>query len=210
MNLVNQSVRLMNYTPDPLETIEMCGRICYKSEKTPAPEHITKIRTEEFIRRLINRGHESVLEHVTFTFHLVTSRGVSHELVRHRTGIAFSQESTRYCNYNRHMEFIIPNCKSIDMNDYIVDCQMVEDTYKDWIDKGISPQFARTILTNGLKTEIFMTVNVRELRHILKLRLDKAAHPDMIQLMELLVEELQAKCKDVYRVLFSDITEKEK
>lgn len=202
MNIINQSVRLVNYTPAPLETIEQCGRVCYKSTTCAVPDHMKRIKTEEFVTNIIRRGHESVLEHVSFTFHIVTSRGVSHELVRHRTGIAFSQESTRYCNYNRSMNFIIPSEK-IDMDEYIKSCQDIENLYRKWIDNGISPQNARVLLNHGLKTELFMTVNARELRHIFKLRLDYAAHPDMRFLMNLLVESI--KDKEFFNVLFSDV-----
>lgn len=208
MRLVNQSATLITYTPHMLETIEQCARICYKSESsTNVPSHLKRLKTEEFISKIIRNGHESVLEHATLTFHLKMSRGVSHELVRHRIGTAFSQESTRYCDYNKgEMEFILPSAQDAKMIEaYIENCKLVEATYKELRNKGVSPQHARSVLSNGLKTELYFTANVRELRHILKLRLDKKAHPDMIQLMQLVVEEI--KDKDFYVVLFSDVVQ---
>jgi len=90
MIIVNQSATLETLTPNTAETVERAGRTCYQSEPKGDPE--------AFVRRLIQRGHESVLEHASAGFRFVTSRGITHELVRHRL-CSFSQESTRNCNY---------------------------------------------------------------------------------------------------------------
>lgn len=74
--------------------IERCGRVCYKSE-----DRITEDSAERFIRSILRRGHESVLEHYSLTVRFVVDRGVSHEIVRHRIA-SYSQESSRYCNYS--------------------------------------------------------------------------------------------------------------
>ena len=78
-----------------LKKLEMCGRICYKSEKNITPESANK-----FISGIIRRGHESVIEHVNLSVKFIVDRGVSHEIVRHRIA-SYSQESTRYCNYSK-------------------------------------------------------------------------------------------------------------
>lgn len=78
-----------------LKKIEQCGRVCYKSE-----DKIQADSAERFIAAILKRGHESVVEHVSFTVKFIVDRGVSHELVRHRIA-SFSQESTRYCNYSK-------------------------------------------------------------------------------------------------------------
>ena len=77
-----------------LKTIERIGRVCYKSE-----DRINEESAGRFIRNLLSRGHESVIEHVSVTAKVICDRGVSHEIVRHRIA-SYSQESTRYCNYS--------------------------------------------------------------------------------------------------------------
>ena len=95
VNIINASIELIdkiNYT-DVLRKIELSGRVCYKSE-----DRITEDSAEKFIRGIIKRGHESVLEHVSLSVRVICDRGVTHEIVRHRIA-SYSQESTRYCNY---------------------------------------------------------------------------------------------------------------
>ena len=78
-----------------MKHIEKAGRVCYKSEN-----NISNDSAEKFIRNILKRGHESVIEHASITFKIVCDRGVSHEIVRHRIA-SYSQESTRYCNYSQ-------------------------------------------------------------------------------------------------------------
>jgi len=83
-----------DYGKKILQFIERIGRVCYKSE-----DKITDTSAEKMIKNLISRGHESVIEHVVITVRIICDRGVTHEIVRHRVGASYSQESTRYCNY---------------------------------------------------------------------------------------------------------------
>ena len=86
-----------------LKKLEAAGRTCYKSENK-----MTEDSAANFVRNLIKRGHESVLEHVSITVRIITDRGISHEIVRHRLA-SYSQESTRYCNYkDKEIEFVLP------------------------------------------------------------------------------------------------------
>lgn len=78
-----------------LKHIELCGRVCYKSE-----DKITDTSASTFVASIIKRGHEAVLEHYDITVKFICDRGVSHELVRHRLA-SYCQESTRYCNYSK-------------------------------------------------------------------------------------------------------------
>lgn len=166
-----------------LEVIESAGRVCYKSE-----DKITDGSAESFVRRLIRSGHESVLEHAVLRARIVCDRGVSHELVRHRLA-SYSQESTRYCNYSQdkfggEIAFVLPPWVSVPAQgkgDYIWvrSMQAAEDDYFALLDLGWSPQQARSVLPNSLKTELVMTANVREWRHFLRLRCAAAAHPQM-------------------------------
>lgn len=179
-----------------LKSIEQAGRVCYKSEN-----RITEESAENFVRMLIERGHESVLEHASITVRFVCDRGVSHEIVRHRIA-SFSQESQRYVRYDGDIEFInprMPNAKAHEAWQEL--CERAEETYKELLSYGVQPQQARSVLPNSTKTEIIMTANLREWRHFLKLRTAKAAHPQMRELTVPLLKELQ----EWIPVVFDDI-----
>lgn len=172
------------------------------------------------IPKLIKRGHEAMLEFGgSITVKFVCDRGVSHELVRHRIA-SFAQESTRYCNYSKdeHITFIIPCWLDIKegvydehhifYNDedktklpFIHALLVSEDAYNELLHKGWSPQQARAVLPNSLKTEINVSANIREWRHIFKLRTAKAAHLQMRELMYPLLDEFKSKVP----ILFDDI-----
>lgn len=186
--------------------IERAGRTAYKSE-----DRITIGSAERFVRGIVKRGHESVLEHCSISVRFITDRGVTHELVRHRIGIAFTQESTRYCNYGGKDIFFIkpvfwePTTSEGLMSGayYRWDLAMSDaEKHYDWlIGLGATPQEARTVLPNSLKTEIVATANIREWRHIFTLRTAKTAHPQMRALMIPLLKELQT----LLPALFDDI-----
>jgi thymidylate synthase (FAD) len=184
---------------DILKKIEAAGRTCYKSEAK-----ITDNSAENFIKQIIRNGHDSVLEHEKLTVRIICDRGVSHELVRHRIG-SFSQESTRYCDYNKGvMEFIdikpyIRSPESVKIWEDLL--QEIENKYKLLRSLGETPQIARSILPNSLKTEIVITFNIRQWRHFFKLRTSKAAHP---QMREVAIETLNLM-KVKFPVLFEDI-----
>ena len=192
MILVKPSFKIetpLEFFTGMLARIEKIGRVCYKSE-----DKITETSANEFIRKIIANGHEAVIEHAYITVRFICDRGISHELVRHRL-CNFAQESSRYCNYstikNKDIQLIHPRG--------LTDKQIkrredhywtVQALYEAEISEGLSPQIARGILPNSTKTEIVMTANLREWRHILKLRTAKGAHPQMIELMIPLQEEL--------------------
>ena len=182
-----------------LKHIEKCGRTCYKSE-----DKITDDSCLRFVKMIIGRGHESVLEHFSFTIRFVCDRGVSHELVRHRLA-SYSQESTRYCNYNKKgITFIKPLGKLSEDLPYDVWASIMEKAEKQYnvlIEQGCNLQDARAILPNSLKTEVVMTANLREWRTVLKQRTATAAHPEMRRLMIPLLKELQQRIP----VVFDDI-----
>lgn len=165
--------------PEALRVVEMAARTCYKSfDKSGADT------AEPLIRHCIKLGHESILEHVAFGLRLITDRGVMAELTRHRIGVAFSIESTRYCRYAGEIEFVSPWW--YEDNDRVFEnaCRVAEVSYRALLKNGLSPQGARAVLPNCLKTEIVATANIREWRHIFKLRRSSAAHPDMKGLMD--------------------------
>lgn len=186
-----------------LKHLERCGRVCYRSEGK-----IAEGSAEKFLANIVKRGHEAVLEHYSFTVRFVCDRGVSHEIVRHRLA-SYCQESTRYCNYSKdqfggEITFIKPLFFDENTPVYRIwerSCQNAETAYFDLLNEGCTPQEARTVLPNSVKTELVMTANVREWRHFLKLRTSQAAHPQMRQL----ANQLLAICQLNIPVLFDDI-----
>lgn len=193
-----------------LKSIEAVGRICYKSES-----HISEDSAEGFVRRLIERGHTSVLDHISISARVTCDRGVSHEIVRHRMA-AYSQESTRYCNYSKgqfgsQVTFIDPATgfdmnmsRGRDMDLYVEWMQAMaaaEKHYLRMLELGASPQMARSVLPNSLKTELWMTYDLSEWRHFLKLRTSPAAHPQMREVADILL----ARLCDRIPVVFDDI-----
>lgn len=234
MQLIQPSYHI--YTPidsdDILQSLEIAGRTAWKSE-----DKITKDSAPKFVKMLLGKNHESVIEHINLTVKFIVSRSFLAEITRHRIS-SFTVESSRYCAYNkekRGMTFIIPTYLDIlpgeytysihrnlgfgqtklyhrnheiyeintnenrDFLDYLFS---VEDYYNKLIKEGKKPQEARCILPNCLKTEIVMTTNLREWKHIFRLRIDKSAHPEMQQIMRPLLEELKRKVS----VIFDDIT----
>jgi thymidylate synthase (FAD) len=178
--------------------IEKAGRTCYKSGSK-----IKEDSYKDFIRGIINRGHESVLEHANITVKFICDRGVTHEIVRHRLA-AYSQESTRYCRYGDEITVIRPFMFQEGSHAYGVweeSCLAAEKAYIHLLNHGALPQEARSVLPNSLKTELVVTANVREWRHIFKLRCAPQAHPQMQQVMTPLLWFLRNHAP----VLFEDI-----
>lgn len=188
-----------------MKRLEECGRVCYKSE-----DKITEGSAEKFLAGIIRRGHESVLEHCSFTVRFTVDRGVSHELVRHRIA-SYSQESTRYCNYSKdgfgnEITVIQPCFLRIGTLGYEMwesACEHAEKAYFDMLGYGCTPQEARSVLPNSLKTEVVMTCNIREWRHFLRLRCSQAAHPQMREVATQLLTVLEKELP----VLFGDIAQ---
>ncbi len=205
MKIIEPSVELIDDFDAAaiMRKLELAGRVCYKSEG-----NIKADSAEKFIRAIIKRGHESVIEHATISFKIVCDRGVTHELVRHRIA-SFSQESTRFCDYSAgkfggELTFIKPCFWSADDENFQLwsaTMAAIEKNYLAMRANGAKPEEARSILPNSLKTEIFVTMNLRELRHFLKLRTAAAAHPQMRQvalmIYNLLVEKLPALFDDI-------------
>lgn len=192
-----------------LKKIERCARICYKTEGKITED--SEESAKELISRLIARGHEAMLEHSCLTVIFTVDRALSHELVRHRMA-SFAQESQRYCNYSNdkfdgHVTFIKPQWLKAGTPDYDIwekSCLDAEKEYFDLLENN-KPELARAVLPNCTKTELAITANYREWRHIFKLRTAPGAHPDMRKLMTELLLEL----KDRIPVIFDDISEEE-
>lgn len=197
-----------------LRKIELIGRKCYKSE-----DKITEDSSKKFVAGLIKRGHEAMLEHFSFSVCFTVDRGVSHELVRHRLA-SFAQESTRYCNYGHEGEITVVQpfyLRTSDTGEYDYEnpedakyiawengVRAAEACYINMLCNGATPQEARAVLPNSLKTEVVMTANLREWRHFFKLRAlgtTGKPHPQMVEVALPLLEE----CKKRIPVVFDDL-----
>lgn len=187
-----------------LNKLERYARVCYKSE-----DKMSEQGNPGFLKSKIRMGHESIIEHEKATVMMIIDRGVSHELVRHRVGAAYSQESTRYCSYNKdkfgnEITVIEPYFFADRPEAYACwqeACSFAEQSYMTMINSGCSAQEARSILPNSLKTEIVVTYNLREWRHFFSLRCDAAAHPQMRQT----AIPLLLYFKEKLPVLFADV-----
>lgn len=206
-------VSLLGSTPNPVDIIYTAGRICRNKllEKVMEEvDHKSITDKEKFIQRLIKAGHESVLEHVSFTFVVEEiSRIATHQLVRHRMA-SYSQYSHR--GRDTELTFVIPDSlgekmdESKDMNELIT--QYLEQSgslYYSLVDSGVPPEDARFMLPSGLSSTILFTMNGRELRHFLKLRLAKNAQWEIRELANSILKILNEVCP----VLVGDLKEKE-
>jgi thymidylate synthase (FAD) len=188
-----------------LKVIEAAGRTCYRSE-----DCITETSALAFCKRILepSRKHESVIEHFSVTVRIVCDRGVSHEIVRHRLA-SYSQESTRYVNYSKgkfgnQITVIAPlfwSTDSIQYNRWLDSVEMAEKTYMELLELGATPQEARSVLPNSLKTEIVVTMNLRSWRNFFQLRTAKTAHPQMIEI----ARPMLAKFRELIPVIFDDV-----
>lgn len=212
MIIVKPSIEILSTTDYEtiLKKIERIGRVCYKSE-----DKIKEDSAEGFIRAIIKRGHESVIEHESISVKVTCDRGVTHEIVRHRIA-SYSQESTRYCNYT--MDKFGNQISCIDLAtgfQYDLNNEADQKKYEIWnrameaaekyyfemIQAGAKPEEARSILPNSLKTEIVITMNMREWRHFIRLRGSRAAHPQIVEITKMIQQEFAER----YPVFFADL-----
>lgn len=212
MNSIKPSIEIIDMKDydSMVKKIEKIGRVCYKSEGS-----ITDDSAERFITNILKRGHESVIEHESITVRMICDRGITHEIVRHRIA-SYSQESTRYCNYSGDKfgnEITVIDIaggfrydlnKQEDLAKYNVwkdAMEAAERSYFKMLELGATPQEARSILPNSLKTEIVMTMNLRSWRNFFRLRCDHHAHPQMREVANIAFNEFKEKLP----VFFSDM-----
>lgn len=201
MQIIPISVELLDKPESPITAyrkIEEAGRTCYKSHNKNASEDITK----SFIKGLIQSGHTSVLEHLNISFRIVCDRGTSHQLVRHRH-IAISQQSTRYVD-SKDLEVIQPLSIPADSVEYKLwydGVNQIERAYNALLSETNSKDLARSVLPLCTKTELILTANAREWRHIIEQRSTPHAHENIRKLASLILEELCVH----YPVIFEDL-----
>lgn len=208
MQIISPSVEILG-NPDPrqmLRNMEAAGRVCYKSEA-----NIKENTAGPFLRRLVQSGHESVIEHEKLSVKIICDRGVTHEIVRHRIA-SYSQESTRYCNYTKdkfgnELTFIKPLFWDEGDTCYTLwkgQMASIEKGYFALIEAGATPEEARSVLPNSLKTEIVVTMNMREWRHFFRLRGSKAAHPQIREIVRLLLPKFRELLPDLFEDIVID------
>jgi thymidylate synthase (FAD) len=201
-------VKLEWMTPEPLKTIEKIARVCYKSE-----HRITDTSANKFIANLIKHGHEAMLEHAVLSYRVVCDRGVSHSLVRHRL-FSFAQESTCFCKYDGHVQFVIPPWVQnlfpgeVDYSTVTIDhprfnwltaLRFAEAEYHNLLKQGWTPAQARTVLPHSVKTELLITGNLRQWRSFFKCRIGpKHEQPQVREIANLLLNDAYTKLPIVF------------
>lgn len=234
MKIIQANAEIINPIPSKeeaakiIKVLNIAGRTCYKSEAKDEEAE------KQFVRNLVDRGHEAMLEHAGMTVRFTVDRGVSHELVRHRVA-SFAQESTRYCNYSQE-KFgeeitVIEPCFFKDIPENVKEdireslfvgysdeeaakkwqyvewfrvCRAAETGYFRLLKAGATPEEARSVLPNSLKTEVIMTANLREWRHFFRLRAAGETgkpHPQMLEVAVPLLNE----CREWLPEVFGDI-----
>ena len=187
MKIIEPSATLIDTVDaeDIYRKLERCGRVSHLSEPIDAAE---------FVRKIIRLGHESVLEHVSLTFHIICDRAIQNELVRHRHA-SFTVESTRYCKYDemtiigREEDFISDMHASI----FGTTLPFIASGYELLLDNGVQPEIARALLPLCLKSELYMTANLCAWRYILRLRTSDKAHPQMRFIMNQILNVFRDK-----------------
>lgn len=204
MKIVKPSVELLWITENPEFQIERAGRTCYKSE-----DRITPDSARLFAGKMREHGHHAMIEHAVASFRLITDRGITHEIVRHRVA-SFAQESTRYCNYSadkfeNQCSFIEPpDLTPLQKVLWRKSCEDAEDSYFKMLKMGCSAQIARSVLPTCLKSELVMTANFREWLHFIELRGAKAAHPQIRPIAHEINRILAAHAPSIFKVEASE------
>lgn len=218
MKVVNAGYKILTEISEggikELQHIEKIGRVCYKSEGLITEDGES---AKKFVKKLINNGHEAMLEHSSLSVLFTVDRGVTHELVRHRI-MSFAQESTRYCNYSgdkfgNEITVILPcffdtgmgtASNSLVYQSWKHSCEVAEREYFNLLSMGASPQQARSVLPTSTKADITLTGNYREWRHFFKLRacgVTGAPHPQMLEVTIPLLREISG----LIPVVFDDL-----
>lgn len=208
MKVVSRGVEIISEQngKEIMERIEKCGRVCYQSF-----DRISEGSSENLVRMLIKSGHHSVLEHAGLTMMFTMERSLTHELVRHRIA-SFSEMSQRYVGFSKdrfgaEVKFIKPsNIKTLNdsYDTWHAACEDSEEYYMKLIEIGEKPEEARSVLNNSVASQIAVTANLREWRHIFNLRCDGPAHPDI----RLIMKDALAEAYGILPVVFEDLATK--
>ena len=199
--------------------IETAGRMCYKSFEPGLNPNVTKIRDEskDYFENILKKGDGSILEHVQVSFaFLNVSRIFTHELVRHRVGIAISQESLRYVRPNELGLWIpsgLDEKQEVKLQQAFYAAEKAYDDIERTVDwdklsfdkKKVLTSAFRRLLPDGMATNIVWSANLRALRHIIDMRTDPAAEIEI----RTVFDKVALICKDDYPFVFQDFERKE-
>ncbi len=168
-------VEIIAHTPEPLKVVYTAARACYSTSGPQAifETEIAEDRMVELVRKVIERGHTSILEHVSFTFAVEgISRSCSHQLVRHRIA-SYSQQSQRRCSFEKGSEYVTPPSIASDpeaLEIFQDNISLLHKAYKTLLELEIPSEDARFLLPNAATTNIVVSMNARELHHFFRLR----------------------------------------
>jgi thymidylate synthase (FAD) len=179
-------VKLIHHTPNPEYAVALAARLCYSPVSIDTlQEKLSGNDNKTFLEKIMSLGHQSVLEHASFTFGIEgVSRVTTHQLVRHRIA-SFSQQSQRYVSHKDLFDAVVP--PSIDampmMKERFADqLRSIHRFYAEMVEAGIPPEDARYILPNATESKIMVTMNARELFHFFRLRCCERAQWEIRQM----------------------------
>ena len=195
------NVTLIRHTLTPEELVALGSRLCYsKANLLDLQQQVAKSDQEGFCRKVIGMGHESVLEHASFTFGVEgVSRVLLAQLTRHRLA-SYSVQSQRYCGAD--MELVIPDSMCIPelVDDIVAVRRAVEELYSKAVGFGVPEEDARYLTLQAGTTRLMVTMNVRELRRFFSLRCCRRAQWEIREM----ADEMLAICKQIAPTLFAD------
>jgi len=186
-------VELLAVTPDAERVIEIAARTCYQSGDKMVPEKLG-----ELLPKLIAMGHESPFEHATATFRISdVSRAMTHQLVRHRL-LSVSQKSQRYVQEGSFEWIVPPTVPDGDKAEFDQDMEVIRAMYKKWKDKGLKNEDARFVLPNACTTELVVSANFREWRHVFQVRCHRRAQWEIRDVCLIMLKELRGHAPHVF------------
>jgi thymidylate synthase (FAD) len=194
-------VEIIRHTLSPEELVALGARLCYSRARVDdLLERVSSRDQTDFVNRIMNMGHESVLEHASFTFGVEgVSRVLLAQITRHRLA-SFSVQSQRYTGANP--DLVIPDsmCRAELVDDIIKARRAVEHLYVKAVRLGVPEEDARYLTFQAGETRMMVTMNVRELRHFFSLRCCNRAQWEI----RALADEMLRLCKEVAPMLFAD------
>ncbi len=193
-------VELIAMTPDAERIIEIAARTCYQSGDKMVPEKLG-----ELLPKLIAMGHESPFEHAYATFRIRdVSRAMTHQLVRHRL-LAVSQKSQRYVSEGNFGWVVPPTVAESDRGEFDGDMEGIRALYKKWKDKGLKNEDARFVLPNACTTELIVSANFREWRHVFHVRCHRRAQWEIREVCLAMLNVLHQKAPHVFADVVEDV-----
>ena len=197
-------VSLLSSTPDPEKAVTIAAKLCYSNSNIAELEDkVREISVEKFLGKILAMGHNSILEHASFSFGIDgISRVTSHQLVRHRVA-SYSQQSQRYVNLANNDEYVVPKTIADNTNlntEYREFLDDIHAFYSKMVEAGIPKEDARYLLPNAACTKIIVTMNARELLHFFKLRCCERAQWEIREM----AEKMLVLAKKAAPIIFKD------